>query len=1054
MSVLIALGHYKATVHPSIHPDTGETYTWGVPLPHAPSSVPYCPAALLEMPREEVVIGAADLNENLVIRTSDGRSMTVAEWREWMTASGTSKVGSCYVPGELRGGAEDERASGLIGLKNGSVFLHDAAAHATYWDGRRQVRSGPSQGAEGHGNDLDKSQFEIVRDRDLTVAKCLRRECRHSDSPGYLCPHVLHDEWKYARMIAIRAPIGVGKTTMIASMLQDMTARLGRPVKVLVVSYRRSLVTHSVRAFSLATDYRSVADWKTEPIENLESLGICLDSLDNGRSGKLKGRLTYTEELELKSLRWDVVILDESESIFRHLHGGTVNSPRIYKALRSILRQHTALTVLADANLSDYSVGEYRRMVGECGRNSRIIQQPVTLPLRQVTEPNGEVAWAGMEETTVAVERHQVDVLVDDRRRRSTLKDLRVARLSQVEDVEALAFKLARNNKPYYLHVTAENEARRLHKKLKQAHPGQLWPLVTGKHADADGEAFLADPNTWVLQHQGQIGGVIYTSAIESGVSIDETLAAGPDIVLVLAGGQHSTWQDLVQAVGRPREVGFIVAHVAERGRAPWWNADDYNTALAEGRAYTDKLLLESSLVDGQVQQVPCDAEHAASHVATVIHECIHRRNLGEDWWSYWMGQGYAVDDLDVLDETARKAVREVAKVERKVIKEEDADALAAADNTGMTGEQADAILDRDAKPEEQLAAHKTKLEDFFEREATKGLALFDDHGRGRAKVRALCDLSLAAEDKLEQVAAHDVGDAGRTAGRKHRALGATLTWEILRAFGVRPDHLDGTATDGTLDAADLLGLHDWLSTPSTRRVCKLGIGIDPRGYLTDGQGRRKKTRCDGTGGDLNQKNPPPVPDDLDDSPLTQDEIDFILTGPGRRPSGSARQAADCTASDGQAVPDGTGGALNQENPPPVPSLLDDTSLDGVDWDALASVQITPEQLAEARIAGHQLWGFAQQVAKRVGLRFEAAQVRSGKGRGTRTRSLDMAAVAKMLDLAAAELRRSQSARPLNGRPKSASWRAASALAPNVGHGADTEALLACERRPETAEFR
>lgn len=930
----------KATVAPSIHPD-GDPYIWDVPLPETPGDIPTCPDAILETERVETFVGNGTLAEDLIIRTSSGRSMTVAEWRAWMISTDTPKVGSCFIPDELRSGVADRKPTGFLGLKDASLMLHDSAGPATWWDGVRRV-SGGATGGPGHH--LDRETFTKVIDADLTVRKCRRRECRYADEhqKHYLDPHLLHDWWEQARMVAIRGPIGVGKTTVMASMLSDMSRKLGRPVKALVISHRKSLVTHSVEAFSLTTDYRGVTNWREMPIADLESLGICLDSLDRGASRKLRGRLTYFEKTDIKSLHWDVVVLDEAESVFRHLD--TVrDSHRVYVALRSILRVHAGLTVLADAHLSDYSVGEYRRMVGEAGLG------------HWIDRPDGsKLRFAG-----------KMDILVDDRRRRSALGAPDLFRLQVPEDVDATAMKLAVKAKPFYLHCTSRAEARRLQRKLRAQFPDKLWPLVTGEHDDPDGEAFLADPNGWITAHRGRIGAIVYTRAIESGVSITETLLDRDDIVVVKAGGEHSTWQDLVQAVGRPRRARWIFAHVAEHGRAPWWSADDYAAALAEGRAWTDQVLVGSKLVDGEVRQVPLDEEHAAFHVATVIHECENRRNLAEDWWGYWLAQGCSVQDLELLDEAGRKATREAATVERKALKFEDATALAMVANDHMTVANAEAILDRDGKPEERLAARRTLLEEFYEREATVDLALLDDQGRGRARVRTFTDIRLVAEGKMEQVAALDAGDAGKTSGRKLRLVAAVAVWDILRAVGVRRGHLDGTDTDGTLDAPDLVRLHEWLAAPATRRACKLALGMDTQGYLAGGRGRRKRR---GTGGDDHDRKRPPVP--LADDALTDEEF--------------------------QALLDGTGGGDHDRKRPPVPSVLaDDDSLDGVDWDALMAVKLTPAQVDEGRIRGHQLWAFAQQVARRVGLRFVSDQGRSGSSRGTRTRTLDMGSVAQ-----------------------------------------------------------
>jgi hypothetical protein len=466
-------------------------------------------------------------------------------------------------------------------------------------------------------------------------------------------------------------------------------------------------------------------------------------------------------------------------------------------------------------------------------------------------------------------------------------------------------------------------------------------------------------------------------------VSITETLAAGvEDTLLIKASGEHSTWQDLVQACGRPRRLKYLFAAVAEYGRADWHNAQDYADALREGRAWDDQLLTSTQIIDGEIHNAPLDADFAASRVSTRIHECNHRRALGQDWWNYWQSQGFSVRDVDLIkDDEARKVVRETAKTERAKAKEADAVALAEADNDGMTAEDAQAILDRDSTPEERLAAHKTLLEEFLGKAITVELAKWDDRGRGRAQVRALADLRLAATGQMDKLALLSAPEAGKTAKKRHPAMAAKLSWMILEAFGVRAGHLDGTDLDPTLDPAELLKLHDWLAMPKTRRACKLALGCDPKGFLAGGQGRRRRGESGGVLNDQIQ-----TPDPVDQADLDQDDLS------GLDPSG----------------PGGPGGVLNIEITPPGPVDLDQV-VDDFDPDSLDPTRVIDP---DARIHGHQLWAFAAQILRRVGLRFNSVRAPRSPGAKVRpwVRSMDLDQVAVMTDYAAAEWARRQDA--------------------------------------------
>lgn len=928
-------GGKKASAPPSIHP-SGVPYTWAVELPSDITQIPRCPRSILDLPRQATVMTDVALAEDLVVRTSAGRERTVAEWRAWMTQTGTDRVPACYTPAELRGGRTDARPSAFLALRDGRVMLHDSAAPATFWDGLRTRTTGPR--ADAPEGDRVTLPFGTVLDRHLDVDPRDKRRGRYL-SARRLQAFFLADSIK---CIAVRAPIGRGKTTLINTNLRALARHLGRPVRALSISHRRSLVGHAIRAYELRTDYRGVAKrgWREVPTGELESLGICLDSISGGRGGKLSSRLTDWSTGGPVSMMWDVVILDESESIFRHLHGATVgsDSPRIYHTLKALLRHHTRRVVLADAHLSDYSIGEYRRMTGSDGKD---------------------------------------DVLIHDKTKRRHLDNPRLVRLAHAVDAERYHAQLLAAGQPHYVHVESKAEARRLALAAREAYPTLLFPVVTGDHADAEGENFLADPNGWVRANRGRIGAILFTRALESGVSITEVLTtsgvAAGDVVVVKSGGRFSTWQDLVQAVGRPRQARYIVAYAPDHGQGTWLDAENYALALREGRSYTDALIVGAG--EDVADRVMIDAEHASSHVATVVHEHRSRRWVGRDWWRYWQGQGCEIIDLDDGDADERKAVRGAAKEQREALADADAGEMASADNEGMSKAAAEAILDRDATPDERTAAHKTLVEEFYERSADKTLIRWDDKGRGRRRIRALADVRLAATDKLRDVIRADARESGRTAGVRHRAMAAQIRWAILsRGAGLTVSDLDGSKSGPDLTALDdarLVALHGWLSDPATRRAMKLSLGIDPRRYLA---GAKKK-----------------VEDAVEDA-VEQDGDDIDLDAVF-----DDRWFEECSI--------GTTQRYRENQPSTVPN--DDDDLSGIDSIDLNNIiPLNPVQRAARALAGHRLWSLIQTVARQVGLRLTTRQIRHGAARGTRVREIDVTARDHLLDLASGHWRR------------------------------------------------
>lgn len=910
----------KATIPPSIHPG-GATYEWLIPLPDDPASIPYCPKAILELERVQTKIGIGDLAEDLEIRQSGGRTMTVSEWRQWMIESGAKKVSSVHSP--IR---QDTKPSCFLSLRHGSLRLYDSADGRTYRDGVYSSRDGQK------GTTIATDKITLPFGKTIRV----NRQYLGEGAGNPFCNHTVAN----TLMVAVRSAVGTGKTTIVADFIKTKAEMLGRTPKVLVLSHRRSLVGHLVRAYQLAADYRDIQDWKQADDSQLNSLAICLDSITSWEGkGKLASRLVGVDmtDLAITPRQWDIVIIDEAESVFRHLHGGTLTdrSYTVFITLGNILRAHTKQVILADAHLSDYSIREYRSMAGDDGSKDVLVLN--TWKRGRATHT---VNFANSND------RSGSDAFYISRK---FDKAPRLVKYATPEDLEATLFRMVEDGKSAYVATTQRGEAVRLTRKFRKLHPTKHVLMISGEHDDPQGEEFLKDPNAYMTTHK--VDALIATQAIESGVSIDVCGQAAFDHAFLFAWGDCSTWQDLIQMIGRPRHLRtrVIAAWVEEHGKAPWLNEGGYRRALIEGREATYGLLREHLSPDGQFVRAALDDEHLDSHVRTIVHECRSRRNLAEDFWAYWECEGCEIQDAATspkikngkLDKASRVLLQEEKKADKVAIKVERAEKIASTDTRGMSVADARKVLDRDHSPTEGDRAKKVLVQDFYDREATAELVLTDDGGKLRQQVRrfnAARAVALGDDGIRKVLAAKDEKSAvaGVTATQSHQTIEAIIRWEALTAAGIRPGTLDGLPT--TVTTVDLGGWTEYLAKPSTQRAFKLHLKINVQPYL-------ERTRSNVTGVSLIKQKEPPV-----------------------------------TSEDGMIHS-------------PVIDSLSDKEFAELGADAKPRPVAQPMRLLQV-------------IAKQMGLKFMHEQIGAGAERGKRTYRLEPASIMRMVDLGSKDWRR------------------------------------------------
>lgn len=134
--------------------------------------------------------------------------------------------------------------------------------------------------------------------------------------------------------------MGSGKTYQIGLLLQDLRSK-NPNLRVISVGHRISIVEENARNYNLKS-YQEISDC----LRNVPHLSIQLDSLSRILSEVTEGKFTLVDLFT----SYDVVILDESESILKHLSASTLKEKPnlLYQVLFCIVKTAKIL-IVADA---------------------------------------------------------------------------------------------------------------------------------------------------------------------------------------------------------------------------------------------------------------------------------------------------------------------------------------------------------------------------------------------------------------------------------------------------------------------------------------------------------------------------------------------------------------------------------------------------------------------------------------------------------------------------------------------------------------------------------
>jgi hypothetical protein len=577
------------------------------------------------------------------------------------------------------------------------------------------------------------------------------------------------ETWFSAFVIAIQSAISTGKTTAISNVFKN--------VPILIIAHRRALCRSLARKFEAVNYEKKGIDWTNPP----ERLVICIDSLPK----LMKGLVQFGPDGGV-TLRKYTVIIDESERVLRHLHGRTLKNKhiagRVWECLSTILCDHSDRIVLADAHLSDFSLQVVRLLIA-----------PVVPLVMRVTN-----TWLVSESpgTTRRIlnYRHPADL-------RHYLGE---------KVVEEGTYRP-------WIACDTKADAEEIHARLVKEQPGRRWILVTSvtvktavvKKALSD----VNDPEHGLAAYDG----VITSPSIDSGVDYNREVGDGAfdEVLLFVQGGRH-TWMDIVQMVGRPRNLttNTIRAAVSDyslgRPTALWMLRNDAQTVARLARSYAGKWVERKLHPHGWH---PRDARMVESDLLAELQLNEHGSHLRREWTAYWEQQGCVVEDAEALSPAERKPINAETTGTKRALEWNGCKATAGRPDIPFEDALQIAMTEA-SSPEEEQAATKALIAAFYNIDPSQiraGHVWTDDRGRLRQKARNFGHAAMLAEGKRKTVMLGDHREMQELweAECEHHGLRTAMRFLVLKAAG-----LDGifSKARGLLDACRSLR---WRPTPA-----------------------------------------------------------------------------------------------------------------------------------------------------------------------------------------------------------------------------------------------
>lgn len=467
----------------------------------------------------------------------------------------------------------------------------------------------------------------------------------------------------------IKSPKGTGKTTLLHDIV-DYYRHATKPVRVLLIGHRRSLIGATAKALDLISYLKSV-NGKIEVYNDPSDFyAICLDSL---------------MRLNPAKHRYDVVIIDEVEQVLSHLLSSTLGAKRsnIMALLQEYLKQARQVFAL-DADLSELTLGVINAMDTDWPDRLEfaVINQykPEGRSVRMYNHPRAS---------------HLLGVMVD----------------------------YLKKGKRCYVCTNSRKQAKKIFRQAQQQFPNIKAMVVTSENSNTPGgQAFIQNIVTKALEYD------LIVSSPSLGTGIDITFPDGEshiDAVFGIFSTRNTTHFDMDQQICRVRHPKE--AHV-------WIAGETYISETDPAVIEMDIEAMQGKFVHyqgfdkyGKPIIGPVDVMHRKIYAAVAQTRRASMNRLRENFGNLKSYQGWEVKTVP-YDKTVGTVGAQFMKAADDLCQQEDAERLLSARRIDYP--QYDLLQNAESlSVDDEAAIERFRFEQFYRQDIDADLLAFDAGG-------------------------------------------------------------------------------------------------------------------------------------------------------------------------------------------------------------------------------------------------------------------------------------------------------------------------------------
>jgi hypothetical protein len=515
----------------------------------------------------------------------------------------------------------------------------------------------------------------------------------------------------------LSSPKGTGKTALLKKLVAECRATTK---SVLVIGHRQLLLGELARNLGLHF-YKDKIDYSADTKDSkFEYLAICIDSMP----------LLLNTARE----RYDVIIIDESEQVFRHLVSQTLAANRraCYFQIEFFVK-YAQSVILSDADLGFLTINTVERMLGHCD-NSKLY-----------------------------VNSHKPD---------SAAMDLYQSKNHLIADMK----EIVRSGGRHFICCNSKTTAILLKQILvADGKSADKIMLITSKNSkQKDVVEFLKDIKTAILS----IDVLIASPSLGTGIDITfDNAEQLVDTVFGFFDANITTHFDLDQQLARVRHPKAVKAWVS-----PMISYVETNPSVIKD-FYVSSGKITDSLTGYDASGHPkydADDKILTLYADVMSITNASKNNLKKHFIDLKLRNGWEVNRIEKSEAELQDITHDIREAKEQ-IEEEEVTALMEAKKLSETEFQI-LLLKKELRPGEHLALQKYKIEKFYGEEVSRDLIKLDNHGNFR---RQLATMKLVMSNHFELVERDARRNERLSMDRENNSLKAELLQELMVKSGV-----------------------------------------------------------------------------------------------------------------------------------------------------------------------------------------------------------------------------------------------------------------------------